>query len=1531
MPAPIPLPEGQEQQAGTEAVKGNWQGLVDTANTLRGFANEASQGRDKLAKLDDPKLWQGGASAGFRKDLGIVVDILELYSSVYPRAADEIKTYADALWAAQDKTAKDHIPKAQEATTKSRTWRDQKSAYDTAKTNNQSAVTAGVDESTLPPLPNDPGEDPGARQRREAETELGATRETLNDAAATCALKMTRLMNELNNAPDLYKWIQRETVEFIKGIGAGTLDLANFAWTIDPARVYVDGPGAYFTDLAKIAAGMTKPVWDPLGFAADTRAQVIQSWEDFKKAPGRTAGTTVPDLALAFITKGGFKARTPKERADFDAKHNHDTSCRDPRSCGLVGEPVDIATGEMVLDHVDVDLPGTLPLVLERRHRTHFDRGRWFGRRWCSTFDQHLALTPEGVRLILADGVELAYPVPEPGGTVQPVGGARWPLHWDGRPGGVFTLTDPQSGRAWTFAPHPALRDPVLPVTSLADRNGNRVEYLYDAEGTPCEVRHSGGYRIAVDTADGRITGYRLLGADPATHLRSDDPAHSIRLRRFGYAAPDGREGTGDLTESIDSTGLPMVFGYDGQHRLTSWTDRLGDWYQYTYDDAGRCVHGTGSEGFLDNTFAYDDTARVTRMTDANGAVWEYAWDEWGRMVRRTDPLGNTARQEWDPYNRLAATIDPHGAATRFSYDEAGNRTGIVYADGSYTIIDYDTVLNVPLRIINPDTTVQRFTYDERGNMLTETDELGAESAYAYDNRGGLVSARDPLGGIAKFARDAAGLAVLLADPTGATVRAERDAFGRTAATTDANGATTRLAWTVEGLPAWCEHPGGGRESWTYDPSGNLVAHLDAAGGISRFAYGPFGLRIAQTAEDGTRHTFAHDRESRLASVTGPDGATWSYTYDAAGRTLTDTDFDGRTLCYEHDAAGQVTAQVNGAGQRIEYRRNVFGQVVEARHADTGHATTFTYNTARHLASVTGPDARLVYERDAHGRVVAETCNGRRNTYAFDALGRLTRRTLPDGQATDWTYDPAGRLTRIATGGHTIAFVHNALGRETERRYDGRIRFGQEWNAGRRIAAHTISVGDDVDPVTAALSPGLGPAELLRRTYGYRADGYLTSVDDSVRGRHTYDLDPAGRVTRVTGADRSEQYAYDAAGNLSFGTAGQASGDDPQHRPSGHRVTRAGPDTFAYDGQGRMVRRTRQFPSGDVRSWTFTWDADDRLRTATTPDGACWHYAYDPLGRRIAKRRPDDPSQDVEFVWDGMRLAQEVTAAGTTTWHYDAESWRPVSRSHYTASGSAESADFHAVATDLAGAPTELLDEQGEIVWQRHTTLWGARPDDTHDPFEVRLRFPGQYHDAETGLSYNFFRYYCPETASYISPDPLGLEAGPRPYAYVRNPNALVDPLGLKPLPERCTVLTPTLLQHVLKGEFDELTKKITGWHLHPDQHPGGVIPPDRYASPNQTVLPNGVVKVNGPVGARDADGNYYPKDTKFPHTFFPSTWDAEKIIQAGQTLIKEGKVNSTGSRVTMTIDGVNITGLLSRTDGKLTLDTFFPSPNQPG
>ena len=59
------------------------------------------------------------------------------------------------------------------------------------------------------------------------------------------------------------------------------------------------------------------------------------------------------------------------------------------------------------------------------------------------------------------------------------------------------------------------------------------------------------------------------------------------------------------------------------------------------------------------------------------------------------------------------------------------------------------------------------------------------------------------------------------------------------------------------------------------------------------------------------------------------------------------------------------------------------------------------------------------------------------------------------------------------------------------------------------------------------------------------------------------------------------------------------------------------------------------------------------------------------------------------------------------------------------------------------------------------------------------IRFQGQYHDPESGLHYNRYRYYDPEVGRFVSKDPIGYAGGLNVHQYAPNPVEWVDPLGL--------------------------------------------------------------------------------------------------------------------------------------------------------
>jgi RHS repeat-associated protein len=112
--------------------------------------------------------------------------------------------------------------------------------------------------------------------------------------------------------------------------------------------------------------------------------------------------------------------------------------------------------------------------------------------------------------------------------------------------------------------------------------------------------------------------------------------------------------------------------------------------------------------------------------------------------------------------------------------------------------------------------------------------------------------------------------------------------------------------------------------------------------------------------------------------------------------------------------------------------------------------------------------------------------------------------------------------------------------------------------------------------------------------------------------------------------------------------------------------------------------------------------------------------------------------------------------------------------------------DFVYVHADQLDTPRLATNASGTVVWRWDSDAFslGAAnqdPDGDTNLVNIRLRFPGQYLDEETGLHYNYFRDYDAVTGRYIQSDPIGLTGGVNTYGYgYDNPLRYVDPLGLR-------------------------------------------------------------------------------------------------------------------------------------------------------
>ncbi len=434
----------------------------------------------------------------------------------------------------------------------------------------------------------------------------------------------------------------------------------------------------------------------------------------------------------------------------------------------------------------------------------------------------------------------------------------------------------------------------------------------------------------------------------------------------------------------------------------------------------------------------------------------------------------------------------------------------------------------------------------------------------------------------------------------------------------------------------------------------------------------------------------------------------------------------------------------------------------------------------------------MTFTWDDKGRLARERQNGVEIAYRYDAAGRCIGRTSPSGEVS-LAFDEAGLLRRYESNGHAMRFAHDASGLETLREgaaISTRTAFQlrQSYDPAGRLAEQRAG---GVAVFTAG-GANPGPTALSRR-YRWDEVGRLAGVSDNQVGETRYRHDDRDQTVAVARPGHDEAYRYDALMNLTETLGGG-------HRYWHDCVVEAGPNRFSYDARGRMVERIETVDGFRPRRWRYHWDGFDRLAGLDTPEGACWRYDYDAFGRRVAKEQVSGATRRrTDYLWQGRTVAEAWHRKGLAgdvsieRWHYEADGLRPLAKELVPADDDglamADITEWLPVVADQIGSPQALFGADGQYRWRAEQQLWGRtrtarallreRQDESDAALVCSLRFPGQWEDEESGLHYNLNRYYDPDTGQYLSPDPIGIDGGLRTHAYVHDPLAWMDPLGL--------------------------------------------------------------------------------------------------------------------------------------------------------
>lgn len=815
-----------------------------------------------------------------------------------------------------------------------------------------------------------------------------------------------------------------------------------------------------------------------------------------------------------------------------------------------------------------------------------------------------------------------------------------------------------------------------------------------------------------------------------------DDPAEgNNRARLRSVTGPDGTL----LRNNIGYTPTGKIeYEYRPNNNLVAYfyypgNDRLAQKFNYNMS--------TGESRWTNWT--YLPTGEVETITTGANSVdattITIGYDDARRLTKITDGLGNY----------IEYVLDTEGNVEQENYYD---QTGVLKKTLAQTFDAYDRL----------DTFIQKnesqdMNYRPDGKLDKKIDGKSTVTDYGYDN---LLR-----------------LTILTQD------------FGGT-------GSTTANALTQYG----------------YNVNDKLISVIDANNGQTSYTYDDLGNLLSQTSPDIGVTTFTHDEAGNVLTKIDAKGQLFSYIYDANNR-LTGIDALGTEddVNYNYDTCtlgvGKLCLVVRN-NSTLSYRYNGLGDVEGIDQSmitwqgynQADDSLDYIYDKAGRLKAMTYPSGAMVtYSYDAAGNTIAVTLdhNGVQtpliSSMVYLPFGPVIAQQLGNGLSKNGFYDTAYRQWIVGDPLNYEVLYYDQNGNISSRYTTNESQLPILYDAHQRLISVNGTLGNfeyDYDKVgnrTRKSRDGVNTAS----TYEPNSNRLDTLGSEDVT------LDENGNITNLHGMSlifTTDNRLKDVANKASFqyngmgqrtmksypapgyaGTIGQKQSVAYMYGLKGELLAELGPSgkpvkEYIYLNEQPLVMLHHQASGGEL-FLNSDFDGDGSI---TLADALIRYFnhrtdpVYDLNGDGISDLA------DTQIMWNcGMTQGSCETANYSTYIYY--------------------------IHNDHLGAPMAMSDESGQAVWRATATPFGETTvdedvDGDGTPVTLNIRYPGQYYDSETGLHYNYFRYYDPKIGRYITADPIGfagllklsekskINHGSNLYAYVgNNPLYFIDPYGLAP------------------------------------------------------------------------------------------------------------------------------------------------------